>query len=62
MSWLSSFSIWILIAVTPGGLESQLAVYPTSLECEAARERLKEEIEPSLQLQCRERVRTSLGR
>jgi hypothetical protein len=62
MTWLSTYYIYVLIVVTPGGLESQLGVYPTPEACEAAREMYTVKIQQPLQAECRERVRAVYGR
>lgn len=60
MTWLSTYYIYVLIVVAPGGLTSQLGVYPSPEACEAARETY-EVIQP-LRAECRERVRTEYGK
>ena len=67
MTWLTSYYIYVLIVVAPGGLESHLNVYSTPEACEAAREKVVERLSPRdltrvdgpLRVECRQRVRTT---
>lgn len=56
MQWLATYYIYVLTVVAPGGLTSQLGVYPSLEACEAARETY-EVIQP-LRAECRKRVRS----
>ena len=60
MTWLSTYYIYVLIVVAPGGLTSQLGVYPSPEACEAAREAYM--VQQPLQAICRQRVRATYGR
>jgi hypothetical protein len=60
MNWLSSYYIYVLVVITPGGLESQLAIYTTPEACEAARETY--EVVQPLRAECRQRVRAQYGK
>ena len=57
MQWLTSYYIYVLIVITPGGLESQLGVYSDLQACEAARETY--EVVQPLKAECRQRVRAT---
>jgi hypothetical protein len=60
MNWLSTYYIYVLVVVAPGGLESQLGVYPTPEACEAARETYA--VVQPLKAECRQRVRATYGK
>ena len=64
MTWLSTYYIWVLIVATPGGLESQLGVYPSLPACEAARDLYGKDVPRGMELtvECRERVRATYGK
>lgn len=61
IAWLQSTTVWILLAVTPGGADSQLAIYTNEQACLAARETYQEldtVRQLGLRVECRQRVRT----
>jgi hypothetical protein len=60
MQWLSTYYIYVLTVTAPGGLTSQLGVYPTAEACEAARETYR--VQPPLKAECRQRVRATYGK
>ena len=60
MTWLSSYYIYVLLVVAPGGLESQLGVYGSPEACEAARGAY--EVQQPLRAECRQRVRATYGK
>lgn len=55
MSWISSYYIYVLIVTAPGGLTSQLGVYPSLDACQLAL--IQHEIPGEFVAECRQRVR-----
>ena len=55
ITWLTASTVYVLLAVAPGGLVSQLGVYPTLQACEAARGAY--EVQQPLKAVCVERDR-----
>lgn len=54
-TWLQATTVYVLLVIAPGGLDSQLGVYPTRQACEAARDTYK--VLQPLEAQCVERDR-----
>jgi len=54
-TWLSQTTVYVLLVIAPGGLDSQIGVYATRQACEAARDTYKV-IQP-LEAHCVERDR-----
>ena len=55
VTWLTANTVFVLLVVAPGGLDSQLGIYSTRQACEAARAAYK--VQQPLKAVCVERTR-----
>ena len=46
ITWLTATTVYVLLVLAPGGLDSQLGVYTSKEACEAARDLLAEQVSP----------------
>ena len=55
VTWLTANTVFVLLVVAPGGLDSQLGIYSTRQACEVARSAYQ--VQQPLVIQCVERTR-----